>query len=525
MPATATAAPAAVALRGITKTYPGAVANRGVDLTVATGSIHGLLGENGAGKSTLMKILFGLVAADAGVVDVYGRRVRIDSPEDAIALGIGMVQQHFSLIPIFTVAENLVLGNERTKRGRRLDLASAQREIQALSDQFGFRIDPRSRVGDLTVGARQRVEILKALYRGAEILILDEPTSVLAPQEAEELHGVMRGLREHGRTVIFISHKLPEVIGLCDRVTVLRDGALVGEREIDAGEHEPGPARWALEAELARLMVGRELPPPTEHGGSPGEPILVVRGASDGESLAPVELEIRAGEIVGVAGVEGNGQGALVDLLLGIRPCVAGSIVLNGRDITRLAVTERLGAGLAHIAEDRQGAALVLAMPVADNSVLGFETQRPFARPPFWFAPGEVRRFASGLVRSYGIRTPSVRTAVASLSGGNQQKLVVARELARRPQLIIAAQPTRGLDIAAQAFVHEELARLRAQGRGILLISLDLAEITALSDRIVVLSAGAIVGSARAGEVDEATLGMWMTGGTGEAAASGSRGR
>jgi ABC-type uncharacterized transport system ATPase subunit len=293
------AAEPAIGLRGITKTYPGVVANRGVDLAVTAGSIHGLLGENGAGKSTLMKILFGLVNADAGEIKVRGRAVQVHSPQDAIWVGIGMVQQHFSLIPVFTVAENLVLGNERTTGAWHLDVASAQRDIQTLSDQFGFRIDPRSRVEDLTVGARQRVEILKALYRGAEILILDEPTAVLTPQEADELHGVMRGLRQRGRTVIFISHKLPEVIELCDRVTVLRDGVVVGEREIDASQREPGPARRALEAELARLMVGRELPSPPEHGGTPGEPILVVRGATDGDVLTPIDFELRRREIVG----------------------------------------------------------------------------------------------------------------------------------------------------------------------------------------------------------------------------------
>lgn len=502
----------AVRLRGISKAYPGVVANRSIDLTVSAGSIHGLLGENGAGKSTLMKILFGLVKPDSGTVEIDGRLVEIESPHHAIGLGIGMVQQHFSLIPVFTVAENLVLGNEPTSRGWQLDLESAEREIAILSDEFGFRIDPRQRVGDLTVGARQRVEILKALHRGAEILILDEPTAALTPQEADELHGVMRELRAQGRTVVFISHKLPEVIDLCDRVTVLRDGDVVGEWALREEERRPGPERGALEGLLARSMVGRELPRPPEHGGAAGDAILVVRGATDGSDLAPLDLEVRAGEIVGVAGVEGNGQGPLVELLLGVRRCVAGRIELGGVDISALPVARRLQAGIAHIAEDRHAAALVLSMPVAENSVLGFQRSRPFARGPFWLSPGQIARFARSIVQRFGVRTPSVRTAVGSLSGGNQQKLVVGRELAREPRLMIAAQPTRGLDIAASAFVHEELARMRTEGRAVLLVSLDLAEIMALADRIVVLSTGTVVGVAPAGEVDEETLGIWMTG-------------
>lgn len=502
----------AIRLRGIWKSYPGGVqANQGIDLDIARGSIHGLLGENGAGKSTLMKILFGLVSPDEGEIRLDGRSVTFRSPADALEAGIGMVQQHFSLIPDFTVAQNLMLGHEPTRLFGWLDVKTASEQIRALSERYGFRIDPGSRVADLSVGARQRVEILKILYRGAEILILDEPTASLTPQEAAELHAVLRTLREQGRTVIFISHKLGEVIDLCDRVTVLRDGSVVGEREINPDTREPGKPRDQTERRLARMMVGRELPSGPGRPHEPGRPALVLEGATDGRTLAALDLEVRGGEIVGVAGVEGNGQASLVELILGIRKCQSGRIELDGRDVTGWPVGRRLRAGIAHIAEDRQGAGLILTMPIADNAVIGFQDQPPFARGARWLSPHEIREFAQSLVERFDVRTPSVRVSAGSLSGGNQQKLVVGRELARKPSLVIAAQPTRGLDLGATSFVHSELDALRAEGRAVLLISLDLAEIMALSDRIIVLSAGTIVGSARPAEVDEETLGLWMT--------------
>jgi ABC-type uncharacterized transport system ATPase subunit len=501
-----------VRLRAIWKTYGGGVqANRGIDLAVPGGSIHGLLGENGAGKSTLMKILFGLVAPSSGEIELWGRPVRFHSPAEALEARVGMVQQHFSLIPDFTVAQNLVLGHEGARALAPLDLKRAAREIRELSDRYGFRIDPEARVADLSVGARQRVEILKILYRGAEILILDEPTAALTPQEAAELHQVLCTLREQGRTVIFISHKLAEVIELCDRVTVLRDGSVVGQREISPQMREPGPARDALERDLARTMVGRELPPGPGRPHQPGGAVLVLEGATDGDRLRPIDLEVRGGEIVGLAGVEGNGQNELVELILGVRSCAAGRVRLNGTDVTRWPPGRRLPAGIGHIAEDRQQTALVLTMPITENAVLGFQDQAPFARGRWWLSPARVREFASALVRRFRIRTPSVRVPAAALSGGNQQKLVVGRELARRPSLIVAAQPTRGLDLAASSFVLQELDELRAEGKGVLLVSLDLTEVMALSDRILVMSRGAVVGSARPSEVDEETLGLWMT--------------
>ncbi|HXJ63483.1 MAG TPA: ABC transporter ATP-binding protein [Actinomycetota bacterium] len=505
------AAPPAVRLTGIWKTFGDVRANRGIDLAVQAGSIHGLLGENGAGKSTLMKILFGLIAPDEGTIEVDGVATSFSSPADALAAGVGMVQQHFSLITDFTVVQNLVLGHEPKRRMGWIDLDAPSREISELSDRYGFRIDPSAKVGTLRVGARQRVEILKALYRGAEVLILDEPTAALTPQEAGELHEVMETLRRQGRTVIFISHKLAEVIELCDRVTILRDGSVVGHREMTEPVRNQGPEREALERDLARMMVGRELPPGPNRPHTAGETVLRLGGATDGDRLEPLDLEVRAGEIVGVAGVEGNGQAELVELILGVRRCTGGRVELNGQDVSRLSVAKRLRSGIGHIAEDRHAAALVLDLPISDNALMGYEGQRQFNAGGLWLAPGRVRRFARTLAKRFRIRTPSVRVPAGSLSGGNQQKLVVARELARKPSLVIASQPTRGLDVAATSFVHDELDDLRAAGTAVLVVSLDLTEVLILSDRIVVMSRGAMVGSADAGEVDEETLGLWMT--------------
>lgn len=504
-------------LHHISKTYGDVRANQSIDLEVVAGSIHGLLGENGAGKTTLMKTLFGLVQPDEGIIDVDGQATAFRSPADAIAAGIGMVQQHFSLIADFTVVENLVLGNEPVRSAWRLDRDGAAQQIAELSERYGFRIDPWRRVGELAVGARQRVEILKALYRGANILILDEPTAALAPQESLELFGVLRELRDQGRSVIFISHKLPEIIEICDRVTILRDGAVVGEREITDGERAIGSSREALELELARLMVGRDLPPAPDRGGQPGPPILRAEAITDGHGLGPLDFAVHGGEILGIAGVEGNGQGELVELLLGIRSCASGRILLDNNDISRLSVERRFRSGIAHIAEDRHAAGMAMRMSLTDNATLGFQNQQPFARGPYWLSTRRMRLFAEAIVRRFDIRTSSVAASARSLSGGNQQKLVVGRELARQPLLMIASQPTRGLDVGATAFVHQELAALRSAGRSVLLVSLDLSEIMTLADRIVVLYAGQIVGETRPGDVDAETLGTWMTGGRADA--------
>jgi general nucleoside transport system ATP-binding protein len=499
-------------MRNIIKRYPGVVANHGISLEVAAGSIHGLLGENGAGKSTLVRILFGLVHPDAGSIEVHGSVVEFADAGDALAAGIGMVQQHFSLIDDFTVAENLVLGREPVNRGR-LDLRRAEGQIRELSDRYHFRIDPTWRVGDLSVGARQRVEIIKALYRGAQILVLDEPTAALAPQEVDELMAVLERLREQGRTVILISHKLSEVVSVCDRVTVLRDGEVVGHREIDDAEREPGARRDDLMHELARMMVGRELPQPPRRDTSPGRPVLELEGVTDGDRLEPIDLVVRGGEIVGIAGVEGNGQAELVEIVLGVRKCRGGRVILDGRDITRCSVEARLRAGLAHIAEDRLVAGVAEGMDLTHNAVLGFHNTRPLARGHVWLSLRRTREFAASVVTRFQVRAVDLSHPLSSLSGGNQQKLVVGREFTRRPSLMVAAQPTRGLDIGAAAFVHEELAELRRRGAGVLLVSLELSEILELADRIVVLCAGRIAGQARPGEVDTSVLGSWMTGG------------
>ena len=511
----------AVRMTAITKRYPGVVANDSIDFVVQSGSIHGLLGENGAGKSTLMKVLFGLTRATAGSVEVNGKPVNLNSARDALELGIGMVQQHFSLIADFTVAENLVLGSEPLRRGL-LDLDRAGQQISELSDRYGFRLDPTSRVGDLAVGARQRVEILKALYRGAEVLILDEPTAALAPVEVDELVSLLRRLRDQGRTVVFISHKLNEVIDVCDRVTVLRRGQVEGHREISSVERSDPARREALAAELARMMVGHELEdlghhvasrsPHSQGRDTSGVSAMQLSGASDGGRLGPLDLQLHAGEIVGIAGVEGNGQTELVELVVGVRRCRAGSVSLAGTDVTRWSVRRRLNRGIAHIAEDRHGAAVAEGLDLAHNASLGFEGRPPLSRRSVWLSITQMRRLARGLVQRFGVQAVSVNNPMKSLSGGNQQKFVVGRELSRTPRLFVAAQPTRGLDVAAAAFVHKALRELPSSGVGVLLVSLDLTEVLALSDRVVVMSDGQIAGEATAADVDVITLGRWMTG-------------
>ncbi len=497
----------AVSMRNIVKRFPGVLANDHITFNVAEGEIHGLLGENGAGKTTLMNILCGMYHPDEGEISVNGQRVHFESPRDALRAGVGMVYQHFMLIPPFTVTENLTLGAEVQRNGL-LDRAAAEALVASLSTKYGLRVDPRARVQDISVGAQQRVEILKMLYRGVRVLILDEPTAVLTPQEVEDLYHTLSQLRAAGHTIIFISHKLNEVLRITDRVTVLRDGRVIGETATAATSAE----------KLARMMVGREVvlrvskPPQT-----PSAPVLQVEGISALDarglpSVRDVSFTVRAGEIVGIAGIEGNGQTQLVEVLSGLRQPTAGRILLDGHDITHVPVEARFHRGLAHIPQDRHGRGLILGFTISENAVLGFQDDPPFAQGPNLNSK-RVTEFATELMREFDVRAPNAKVLAGSLSGGNQQKLVIAREFARRPKLLIAAQPTRGLDVGATEFIHQQLLNARARGAAILLESLELSEIMSLSDRILVMFEGRIVGECTPETTTEAEIGLMMTGG------------
>jgi general nucleoside transport system ATP-binding protein len=494
-------------LRGITKRFPGIVANDHIDLDLRRGEVHALLGENGAGKSTLMNIVYGLYSPDEGEIRINGSPARLASPHDAIERGIGMVHQHFMLIPVMTVAENIVLATEPTKAGVLLDYDAARERVRNLSQTFRFAIDPDARVEGITVAQQQRVEILKALYRNADILILDEPTAVLTPQEARELFGILDVLRREGISIIFISHKLNEVLELADRISVLRRGKKVETIE-RAG---------ATEAGLARSMVGREVLLEVDKGpAQPGEPLLSVENLSVRddrglEAVRDVSFDVRAGEILGIAGVDGNGQTELIDALAGLRRAAGGRVVLGGEDVTRAGADHRLGSGLGHIPEDRQRRGLVLEFSLAENLVLHDFDQPQFSRLG-WLSPRKLVTWARRLLGDFDVRGGGPQTRASALSGGNQQKVVLAREIARNPKLLIAAQPTRGLDVGAIEFVHRRLVGERDAGRAVLLVSLELDEILSLSDRILVIYEGRIVGEYPPTTSDE-ELGIAMTGG------------
>ena len=498
-------------LRGITKRFPGVLANDRVDFELAKGEVHALLGENGAGKSTLMSILYGLYHPDEGEIRLNGKPVRIGSPRDAIDLGIGMVHQHFMLIPVMTVAENIVLATE-PRKGPFLDLAGAEERVRELSSRFGLAVRPDARVASISVGMQQRAEILKALYRGAEILILDEPTAVLTPQEASELFTIIRSLQADGKSIIFISHKLNEVLAIADRVTVLRQG-----RRIDTV-----PREGATTEALARLMVGREVVLRVEKSPAQvGEPLLQVedlrvldeRGL---EAVRGATFEVRAGEIVGIAGVDGNGQSELIDALTGLRRPAGGRIIAAGKDITNASARRCLDVGVGHIPEDRQLRGLVLDFTLAENLALHEYRQEPDSKWG-WLYPRRLVERAARLLREFDVRGGRPETPAAALSGGNQQKVVVAREVSRDPRILIAAQPTRGLDVGAIEFVHRRLVEERDEGRAILLVSFELDEIRSLSDRILVMYEGRIV-SEHPPSVSEEELGIAMTGGRRKAA-------
>jgi ABC-type uncharacterized transport system ATPase subunit len=499
-------------LTGITKRFPGVVANDHVDFDLVQGEVHALLGENGAGKSTLMSILYGLYHPDEGEIRLNGTPLRIDSPHVAIDNGIGMVHQHFMLIPVMSVAENIVLGVE-PHRGPFLDLDAAEERVRELSERFGLAVRPGARIDSISVGMQQRVEILKALYRGAEILILDEPTAVLTPQEAEELFAIVRSLQAEGKSIIFISHKLNEVLQIADRITTLRFGKQVGTV----------PRAGATQESLARMMVGREVvlrveKPPAQ----PGEVLLsaenlVVVDERGLEACRGVSLEVRAGEIVGIAGVDGNGQSELIDALTGLRQPASGRIVVGGKDVTNASAREVLDNGMGHIPEDRQRRGLVLDFSLAENLALHDYRTPPESRFG-WLFPRRLVERARRLLKEFDVRGGKPQTPAAALSGGNQQKVVVAREVSRDPRVLVAAQPTRGLDVGAIEFVHRRLVTERDEGRAIMLVSFELEEILSLSDRILVVYEGRIVGE-YAPDVSEEDLGFAMTGGVKDEAA------
>jgi len=498
----------AVDMRGIVKQFPGVLANNHVDFSVRAGEIHALVGENGAGKSTLMNILYGLIHPDAGEIHVNGKLTHMTGPRDAIVLGIGMVHQHFMLIPVFSVGENIMLGREPVDGVGFYNHARARKAINALTKKYGLALDPDARMGDLPVGLQQRAEIVKVLYRGANILILDEPTGVLTPQESKELFAVLRDLVKGGKTIIFISHKLKEVLEISDRITVMRRGKVVGHLT----------TRDTNEEEIATMMVGREvLLRVDKKPAQPGAVVMRVenvtansdRGVS---ALKGVSFELRKGEILGIAGVEGNGQSELMEVLAGTRKTTGGHVLLGDRDITTYDARTERDAGVAFIPEDRRGTGLVLSFSIAENSILGRERSPRFSWNELVLKLVEIREWARRLVKEFDVRTPSIDVAARNLSGGNQQKVIVAREMGSGPKVLLAAQPTRGVDIGAIEFIHRRIVQERDAGTAVLLVSAELDEVRSLSDRIAVMYEGQIV-SFESPDTPEERLGLLMTGG------------
>lgn len=495
-----------IEMQQVTKTFPGIVANDRIDLKIRQGKIHALLGENGAGKSTLMNILYGLYHPDSGQILIRGKPVKIDQPRAAIQLGIGMVHQHFMLVEPFSVAENLVLGKEPRRRGF-LDVSQAAKIVQELSDKYALKVDPQAKIKDITVGMQQRVEILKALYRGAEVLIMDEPTAVLTPQETSELMTVMRKLIADGKTIIFITHKLKEVMAVSDTVTVIRRGRVIDSL----------PTKATNVNQLATLMVGRDVSLVVEK--EPAAPKDVILSVEDlhvhdyrhSPAVKGVSFTVRRGEIVGIVGVDGNGQTELVEAITGLRPCVKGRLLVNEVDITNKSPRKVTEAGISHIPEDRQKRGLVLDFDLRENAALQIYYRPPMSRRGIT-NPRAMTTYAQKLIESFDIRAPGPQTLGRNLSGGNQQKMIIAREVDRNPDLLIAAQPTRGLDVGAIEYTHQRLIQQRDAGKGVLLVSLDLDEILAIADRILVIYEGEIVGEMLAAEATEQELGLMMAG-------------
>jgi simple sugar transport system ATP-binding protein len=504
----------ALEMRGISKRFPGVVANDSIDLSIRPGEIHALLGENGAGKSTLMNILYGLLTPDEGQILLDGKPVDIAGPSDAIARGIGMVHQHFMLVPVFSVAENIVLGNETMANAVFLDVHKSEGRIRALANQLGFEIDPDAIVGELSVGIQQRIEILKALYRGAKILILDEPTAALTPQETVEIFQVLRRLADEGTSIVFISHKLYEVLGIADRITVIRRGRVVGEAD----------PKTATEEDLAEMMVGREVSLVVEKGpAKPGDVVLSVDDLTVADDRGTVvvdgaSFEVRAGEIFGIAGVAGNGQDELVEALNGLRKTRSGHVILRGEDVTHDSSRDLSEKGVAYIPGDRQRYGLVLSYPIEDNLVLTEYYHEPFSRRGIIDEKAITKR-ANELIPEFDIRTPSGGVTASTLSGGNQQKVIVAREFSRDLALLVADQPTRGIDVGSIEFIHKQIVAKRDAGTAVLLVSAELDEIMELSDRIGVMYRGRLVAILDAEGAEKDRVGLIMATGNPDVAA------
>lgn len=499
--------PTVIEMKGIGKSFPGIRANDNINLQVEKGEIHVLLGENGAGKSTLMNILYGLYQPDEGQIFVNEKLVKITNPNVAISMGIGMVHQHFMLVHNFTVAENIILGKE-PKKGLYLDINQAIKDVEALSKKYELKVDPRAIISDISVGMQQRVEILKTLYRGAEILILDEPTAVLTPQEIEELGIILKSLVSQGKSIILITHKLKEVMAMSDRVTIIRRGKVIDTLHTKNTNID----------ELAEMMVGRKVNLKIDKKeANPSTPVLEVKGlkALDSrklEAVKGVDFEVHGGEILGIAGVDGNGQHELIQAITGLQKPTAGEVLINGKEITGLSPKDVIASGVSHVPEDRHKRGLVLDYSLAENSILGNHHASKYKKG-MGLNYAKIREYCKRLIKEYDVRTPSEMVLAKSLSGGNQQKMIVAREIDRDPSLCIAAQPTRGLDVGAIEFVHKKLVEIRDSGKAVLLVSLELDEIMALSDRIAVLYDGKIVGVMDAKDATEKKLGIMMAGG------------
>lgn len=494
-------------LRGITKTFGAVVANNDVSIRVEKGNIHAIVGENGAGKSTIMRIAYGFYTADSGEIFFEGRQVQIRNPHDAIALGIGMVHQHFMLVDTMTVAENIILGAE-TGSAANLDLEKAVRDIRVLSDELRLDVNPNAVIEDLSVGAQQRVELLKALYRNAELLILDEPTAVLTPQEVDEFFSILRRMKAQGKTIIIITHKLEEVLAISDEVTVMRDGRAVGN--VKTSETNA--------AELARMIVGREVLLRVEKtDAEPADSVLEIRNlrlyGKHGLAVDDVSFEVRSGEIVGIAGIEGNGQTELIEAIAGLTKTESGTIVFDGTNITAKTARQIKELGIAHIPEDRHRRGLLLNADLGENSILGVHYRPPIAAAAGFIDGTAVSSRVSEIIREFDVRPPNPELPARALSGGNQQKLIIGREFQLNPRLLLVSQPTRGVDIGAIEFIHRKLIELRDIGSAILLVSAELEEVTALADRLLVIREGRIVGEVDPKVTSPEEIGLLMTGG------------